>query len=237
MAHVTVVMRRGGPLGNGAAGGDGHCFFGLFRVFLGPHPCHMEVPKLGIELGQQLPAYAVTMATREPSRVCDLHCSLWPRQILNPLSEARDRTCILMDSLRGLNPLSRSGNSLMVTLELRFLRYCVWVVAAPVLVQVFSRACGWTFRGSAGASAINTCTREKAQSGVKVLCPASGAGKHLSLGLRGWAGVQRWASCPSCVTDSHGPQGTADWGSPCPFPGRGCHLPNAHLCPHSNATN
>ena len=29
--------------------------------------------------------------------VCDLHHNSWQHQILNPLSEARDQTCILMD--------------------------------------------------------------------------------------------------------------------------------------------
>ena len=57
----------------------------LFFFFLGPNPQHMEVPRLGIKLELQLPAY--TTATQDPSCVCDLHGSSW---ILNPLSEARD---------------------------------------------------------------------------------------------------------------------------------------------------
>ena len=32
----------------------------------------------------------------DPSRICNLHHSSWQRQILNPLSEARDRTRNLM---------------------------------------------------------------------------------------------------------------------------------------------
>ena len=32
------------------------------------------------------------------SGVCNLHCSSWPHCIPNPLSEARDPTCILMDT-------------------------------------------------------------------------------------------------------------------------------------------
>ena len=35
-------------------------------------------------------------AMRDPSRVCNLHHSSGQRRILNPLSEARDQTCILM---------------------------------------------------------------------------------------------------------------------------------------------
>ena len=54
-----------------------HLFIYLF-CFLGPHPWHMEV--------------------QDPSRVCDLHHSSQPCRIPDLLSEARDRTCILMDA-------------------------------------------------------------------------------------------------------------------------------------------
>ena len=47
-------------------------FFFLF-FFLGPHPWHMEVPRLEIELELQLPDYAT--ATWNLSLVCDLHHS------------------------------------------------------------------------------------------------------------------------------------------------------------------
>ena len=59
----------------------------------------MEVSRLGVELElQQLLAYTTATATRDPSRVCDLHHSSWQQRILNPLSEARDRTHVLMDT-------------------------------------------------------------------------------------------------------------------------------------------
>jgi len=68
---------------------------------LGPHPQHMEIPRLGVELELQLPAYdATATATRDPSHVCTLHHSSWQHRILNPLSEARDQTCVLMDPSR-----------------------------------------------------------------------------------------------------------------------------------------
>ena len=66
-----------------------HNFF-FFSVFLGPHLGHMEVPKLGIELELQLQAFAATTEMQDRSRVGDKHYSSWERQILNPLSEARD---------------------------------------------------------------------------------------------------------------------------------------------------
>ena len=46
----------------------------------------------------QLLAYTTATATQDPSRVCDLHHSLWQCWILNLLSKARDRTCILTDT-------------------------------------------------------------------------------------------------------------------------------------------
>ena len=57
----------------------------------------MEIPRLGVELEVQLLAYTKATATPDPSHICDLHPSSWQRQILNPLSEARDRICLLMD--------------------------------------------------------------------------------------------------------------------------------------------
>ena len=38
----------------------------LFFLFLGPHLQHMEVPRLGIELELQLPAYTTATTTRDP---------------------------------------------------------------------------------------------------------------------------------------------------------------------------
>ena len=58
----------------------------------------MEVPRLGVKLELELPAYTTARATRDLSHVCDLHHGSRRRRILNPLSEARDRTHILMDT-------------------------------------------------------------------------------------------------------------------------------------------
>ena len=76
-----------------------HCSIVCLFVFsfLGLHLCHMEVPRLGVELELKLPAYTTVTATRDLSHVCNLYHSSWQRQILNPLSKARDQTCILMD--------------------------------------------------------------------------------------------------------------------------------------------
>ena len=44
----------------------------------------------------QIVAYAPATATRYPSHICDLHHVSQQHQILKPLSEARDQTCILI---------------------------------------------------------------------------------------------------------------------------------------------
>ena len=76
----------------------------------------MEVPRLRVELELQLPAYAIARATRDPSNICNIHRSLWRRQILNLLSEA---TTSWIADRRGPNkhtgfitPLNHDGNSL-----------------------------------------------------------------------------------------------------------------------------
>ena len=56
----------------------------------------MEVLRLGIQSELQLLVYTRAAATRDPSRVCDLHRSSRQHQILNPLSKGRERTRHLM---------------------------------------------------------------------------------------------------------------------------------------------
>ena len=60
----------------------------------------MEVLRLGVKSELQLPAYTTTTATPDPSHVYNLHHSSQQRQILNPPSEARDQTCVLVDTVR-----------------------------------------------------------------------------------------------------------------------------------------
>ena len=74
--------------------------FFFFFIFLGLHPRHMEVHRLGVKSELQLLAYttAAATATQDPSHVCDLHHSSCHYWILNPLRKARDRTCVLMDT-------------------------------------------------------------------------------------------------------------------------------------------
>ena len=77
----------------------------------------MEVPRLGAELELQLPTCTTAAVMWDPSRICNLHCSLQERCILDPLSEASDQTHILMDTSQVLNPLSHNGNSSYFTFK------------------------------------------------------------------------------------------------------------------------
>ena len=70
-------------------------FPAFFVCFLGLHLRHVQVPRLGVKLELQLLAYTTAKETQDPSLVYDLHYRSQQRLILNPLREARDRTCIL----------------------------------------------------------------------------------------------------------------------------------------------
>ena len=72
--------------------------FFFFLLFLGLHPWHMEVSRLGIKSELQLLAYATATATHDLSCVCDLHHSSLQCCISNLLSETRGWTRILMDT-------------------------------------------------------------------------------------------------------------------------------------------
>ena len=76
----------------------GFLFFFFFFGFLGLHLRHIEVPRLRVKTELQVLAYTTAAATWDLSCICDLHCNPWQHWILNPLREARDRTCILMDA-------------------------------------------------------------------------------------------------------------------------------------------
>ena len=72
--------------------------FVLSFVFLWPHPWYMEVPRLEVKSELLLLAYTTATAMPDPSHICDPHYSSGQHQILNPLSEARDQDCVLVDA-------------------------------------------------------------------------------------------------------------------------------------------
>ena len=78
------------------------------------HSCgiwQFPVPGLEVQRELQLPAYSTATATQEPSRICDLHHSLWQCQILKPLSEARDPTTFSRTLCQVLYLMNHSGSS------------------------------------------------------------------------------------------------------------------------------
>ena len=60
----------------------------------------MEVPRLAVKSELELPAYAIAIATRDLSRICELHHSSPQCLIPDLLIKAKDRTLILMDTSR-----------------------------------------------------------------------------------------------------------------------------------------
>ena len=87
------------------------CLFVCLVGFLGLHLWHMEVPRLGVKSELQLPAYATATATRDPSHIFDPHHSSQQSWILNPLNEAREWTCIHMDTSWGCYHWATTGTS------------------------------------------------------------------------------------------------------------------------------
>ena len=80
------------------ARGSGYPYMSFYS-FIWLHLWHMEVPGLGVKSELQLQAYATATAMPDPScLICNLHHSSRQCQILNPLTEAKDQTCILMDT-------------------------------------------------------------------------------------------------------------------------------------------
>jgi len=70
-----------------------------FFFFPQGHICGiLEIPRLRAKLELYLPAHITATVTQYGSHMCDLHHSSWQCQILNPLSETRDRTHVLKDS-------------------------------------------------------------------------------------------------------------------------------------------
>ena len=70
------------------------CFFVFvfffFLVFLGPHPQHMEVPRLEVKFELLLPAYTTATETPDLSHICEFHHTSRQHWIPDPMSKARD---------------------------------------------------------------------------------------------------------------------------------------------------
>ena len=95
-----------------------------YFLFLGLHPWHMEAPRLGVQSEPSPPAYTRASTTRDPSPVCDLHQSSRQHPILNPTSEARDRT-------RTLRPPSRIRPAMTGTPTYVYSMHIVYLFLMP----------------------------------------------------------------------------------------------------------
>ena len=92
--------------------------FFYFFCFLRPHQWHMESLRLGVELELQLMTYATAPAAWDLSCSCDLLHSSWQHWILNPWSEARDRTHVLMDASQVHYHWAMTGTSMVLFIHL-----------------------------------------------------------------------------------------------------------------------
>ena len=88
-------------------------FYSIFFFFLRSHLWHMEVSRLGVEMELQPTA----TVTQDLSRAFCLPYSPQQQRILNPISKARDRTCIFMDTSWVCNLMNHNRNSLYCVLS------------------------------------------------------------------------------------------------------------------------
>ena len=70
----------------------------FFFVFLGLHLQHMESPRLGVKSDLLLLAHTTATAMLDLSCVCNPYHGSQYCWILNLLSEARDQTCVLINT-------------------------------------------------------------------------------------------------------------------------------------------
>ena len=109
----------------------------------------MEVPGLGVELELQLQVYATATATPDLSCICDLHHSSQQQWILNPLSEARGQTRVLMDASRA-GSLTAEPQQELLYLFLFFFLFFFFVFLSFVVVIVV--AISWATPAAYGGS-------------------------------------------------------------------------------------
>ena len=69
----------------------------------------MEVPRLGVKLVLQLPAYSTATATQDPSYVCDRHLQL--TAMPDPQSTKQDQRLHPNGYWLGWLPVTHNGNS------------------------------------------------------------------------------------------------------------------------------
>ena len=84
----------------------------FYFLLLGPHLQHMEVPRQVVESEMHLEPVP------QPQ-----HCWIRAAFVTRSVSEAREQTCILMDTSQVFNPLSHNRTSKMSILKFPFLEF------------------------------------------------------------------------------------------------------------------
>ena len=91
-------------------------------------PMTYGISRLGIESELQPQAYPTATARWDPSCICDLCHTSWQHQILNPLSEARDWTCILMDTSLVRYHWATMGTPIFSFIKELLITICCWAL-------------------------------------------------------------------------------------------------------------
>ena len=102
---------------------DGSCaffFLGLFRA----EPAAYGSSQARGRIRAAAYTTAIDIATQDPRHVCHLHHGSRQSRILNPLSDARDRIQVLMDTSQVHEPLSHDKNSLCPFVILALCKWC-----------------------------------------------------------------------------------------------------------------
>ena len=123
----------------------------------------MEVPRLGVESELQHPAYITATAMQDPSCICDSHHRSWQCWILKPLSQARDRTCILMDTSWVCYLWAMTGTPALVLLFLLlyilFYIHCMNKAIYPsVLLGMATKFMSLSFLRSSPSQHLSICS-------------------------------------------------------------------------------
>ena len=84
-------------------------FFFFFFCFFRATPAADGSSQARSQIRAALLAYSTALGTQDLSHICDLHHSSWKCWILNPRSEARDRTHILIDTSQVQFPWATMG--------------------------------------------------------------------------------------------------------------------------------
>ena len=92
----------------------------------------MKVLRLGAKSELQLPAYTTTTAMPDPRCIYDLYHSSWQHWILNPLSDVRDQTHILMDIIQVYYHRATMGTSCTLIFQRQKLKLRNYLENPPV---------------------------------------------------------------------------------------------------------